>query len=469
LGRFLEVFRPIAKFIPEVEPPKKRVSLSEKFFWTGIVLAVYLIMCEVPLYGIEAPMGVDPFYYLRIIFASRRGTLMELGIGPIVTAGLVLQILAGSKIIDVDFSDPDDRALFTCASKVLSIVMTGAQAASYIIAGVYGKLTPRLGVIVFAQLMAAGVVLMLMDELIQKGWGLGSGISLFIAAGVAQNIMWSCFSPFGPLKDGMRLGVIVAFFEALWKHQPLSPLVNREGYPDLIGLGTTVGVLLAIIYVEGLRVEIPISYARFRGFRSRMPIKLLYVSNIPVILASALFADIYWVSNLIWSKFNRDNSNFWLNLLAQFDPDEGRPIGGLVKYITAPIGLQNVVQDPVRAAVYAVLMVLLCVAFSVVWIEVGGMSPSDVADQLIDAGMQVPGFRRARRPLEMLFKRYIPTLTIIGGAIVGLIAVVSDFLGVFGTGIGILLMVDILYQYYQILVGEQISEMYPTLAKVLGA
>ena len=227
--------------------------------------------------------------------------------------------------------------------------------------------------------------------------------------------------------------------------------------------------MLAIIYVEGLRVEIPISYARFRGFRTRMPIKLLYVSNIPVILASALFADIYWVSNLIWSKFNRDNSNFWLNLLAQFDPDEGRPIGGLVKYITAPIGLQNVVQDPVRAAVYAVLMVLLCVAFSIIWIEVGGMAPSDVADQLIDAGMQVPGFRRARRPLEMLFKRYIPTLTIIGGVIVGLIAVVSDFLGVFGTGIGILLMVDILYQYYQILVGEQISEMYPTLAKVLGA
>ena len=468
MGRFLEAFKPVSRFIPEVASPKRRVPLSEKFFWTGIVLVIYLIMCEVPLYGIQAPMGVDPFYYLRVIFASRRGTLMELGIGPIVTAGLVLQILAGSKIIEVDFSSPEDRALFTCASKVLSIVMTGAQATSYIVAGVYGKLPPRLGAIVFAQLMAAGLVLMLMDELIQKGWGLGSGISLFIAAGVAQNILWSCFSPFGPLADGMRLGVVVAFFEALWKHQPISPLVNRGGYPDLIGLATTVGVLMAIIYIEGMRVEIPVSYARFRGFRSRMPIKLLYVSNIPVILASALFANVYWASHIIWSKFNSDNSSFWLNLIAKFDPETGDPIGGLVKYVTAPIGLQNVVQDPVRAAVYGCLMVLLCIAFSVIWVEVGGMAPSDVADQLIGAGMQVPGFRRARRPLEMLFERYIPTLTIIGGIIVGLIAVVSDFLGVFGTGIGILLMVDILYQYYQILVGEQISEMYPALAKMLG-
>ncbi|HDM45036.1 MAG TPA: preprotein translocase subunit SecY, partial [Candidatus Bathyarchaeota archaeon] len=53
-------------------------------------------MGEIPLYGIGRG-GVDPFMYLRVIFASRRGTLLELGIGPIVTAGLILQLLAGAR------------------------------------------------------------------------------------------------------------------------------------------------------------------------------------------------------------------------------------------------------------------------------------------------------------------------------------------------------------------------------------
>ncbi len=119
---------------------------------------------------------------------------MELGIGPIVTAGLILQLLAGSALIDCDMGKPEDRGLFTVASKVLSILLTAIQAGAYIISGMYG---PNLGIVVivviFLQLVSAGIVVMLLDELVQKGWGLGSGISLFIMAGVAQNILWQSF------------------------------------------------------------------------------------------------------------------------------------------------------------------------------------------------------------------------------------------------------------------------------------
>jgi hypothetical protein len=55
--------------------------------------------------------GSDPFYWARVIMASNRGTCMELGISPIVTAGLVMQLLAGSKLIDVDNSVKADREL----------------------------------------------------------------------------------------------------------------------------------------------------------------------------------------------------------------------------------------------------------------------------------------------------------------------------------------------------------------------
>src|SRR5512138_269320 len=135
-GRFLSLFKPIGRILPEIKKPERKVSFNEKIFWTALVLVVFLVMTEVPLYGI-ATNQADSFGSLRVIFASNKGTLMELGIGPIVTAGLILQLLAGSSIIKCDLSNPEDRGLFTSASKVFSIVLTGVQAGAYILAGMY--------------------------------------------------------------------------------------------------------------------------------------------------------------------------------------------------------------------------------------------------------------------------------------------------------------------------------------------
>src|SRR3972149_5852953 len=194
-GRFLSLFKPIGRVLPEIKKPERKVSFNEKIFWTALVLIIYLVMSEVPLYGIPKS-AQDEFSALRVIFASNRGTLMELGIGPIVTAGLILQLLVGSAIIKCDMSDPQDRSLFTSASKVFSIALTGIQASAYLISGMYGTgIAGTTTIIIFIQLIFAGIVVMLLDELVQKGWGLGSGISLFIMAGVAQTILWQTFNP----------------------------------------------------------------------------------------------------------------------------------------------------------------------------------------------------------------------------------------------------------------------------------
>lgn len=56
---------------------------------------------QIPLFGILSSESADPFYWMRVIMASNRGTLMELGISPIVTSGMIMQLLAGTKIIEV--------------------------------------------------------------------------------------------------------------------------------------------------------------------------------------------------------------------------------------------------------------------------------------------------------------------------------------------------------------------------------
>ncbi len=467
--RFLDLFKPVSRFIPEVRAPQKKVSFSTRLMWTLAALIVYLVMSEIPLYGVTTG-GTDPYATLRIIFASSRGTLMELGIGPIVTAGLIIQLLAGSDIIGFDRSDPDDRGLFTTASKVFSFIMVVVQASLYIVSGVYGAISTAQSVFIFVQLLAAGLVIMMLDELVQKGWGIGSGISLFIVAGITQNIWWMSLS-IATVGDGRSYGAIVAFFQGIMSG--LAPLewIYRSGWPDMIGFLMTLVVFAFVVYVEGMRVEIPISHSSYRGYRSRMPIKLLYVSNIPVILAYAMFANVQLIGQFIWSRWNADNTNFVFNMLGMFNrTDQGgvNAIGGLAYYTSSPGSLSGVATDPVRALLYLLIVVGFCVLFSITWLEIGGLGADQMAEQLLQSGMQVAGFRRSKKPLEKLLNRYIPTITIIGGMIVGLLAAVSEFFGVFGSGMGALLAVSILYQYYQTMVQEQVEDLYPFLRGALG-
>ncbi len=462
-GRFLSLFKPLARVLPEIKVPERKVGFNEKIFWTAIVLIVYLVMSEIPLYGIS-PDIQDQFGQLRVIFASNRGTLMELGIGPIVTAGLILQLLVGSAIIKADMSDPQDRGLFTVASKFFSILLTGIQASAYIISGMYGSIAGPTTIVIFLQLIGAGIIVMLLDELVQKGWGLGSGISLFIMAGVAQNILWQTFNP--------GAGLFVGSLDNLLRGgQTLTQWIIGVGsYPSLIGFLATIGTFLVIIYLEGVRVELPMTYAGYKGFRSRYPIKLLYVSNLPVIFASALFANVYFFSQLIWSTQGRPapGQNFLLDIIGQYNTTNNQPVGGLAYFVTPPNNITSVAAEPIRASVYLGILVVFCAIFSLIWLEVGGLGPDKVAKQLMDSGMQIPGYRRSGRPIQAILKRYIPVVTILGGVIVGLIAGIADFLGVFGTGTGILLSVGIIYQYYELLMRERAAEMFPAFRRILG-
>jgi preprotein translocase subunit SecY len=465
-GRFLSLFGPISRFLPEVGKPTRKVSFNEKLFWTAMALILYLVMSETPLYGVESGVQ-DQFSYLRVIFASNRGTLMELGIGPIVTGGLILQLLIGAGIIGADLSNTEDRALFTAANKLFSIVLTGVQALAYIIGGLYGAISITTTIVIFIQLLIAGILLMLLDEMLQKGWGMGSGVSLFILAGVAQGIMWDSFGITVAFADQKLYGAFIALGQTILNGDPLISAFFRSdpSLPTMLGFITTVVVFIFVIYMEGVRVELPISHANYRGFRGKYPIKLLYVSNLPVIFASALFANITVFATLLSSQPWGQN-NFFVNLLGTFD---GQTVtGGLAYYVTAPRNLAQVAADPLRAFVFAGIMVTFAIIFSITWLEVGGLGPRTVAKQLVDSGMHIPGFRRSGRSIELILKRYIPVVTILGGTIIGLIAAVSEFFGVFGTGTGILLAVGILYQYYQILVQEQATEMYPALGRVFG-
>ncbi|KAJ1846738.1 translocon subunit, partial [Coemansia sp. RSA 486] len=206
--------------IPEVAAPDRKVAFNQKVLWTVITLLIFLVLSQVPLYGIMSSDSSDPLYWMRVILASNRGTLMEFGITPIITSGMIMQLLAGANLIAVDYSLREDRALFSGAQKLFAMLITFGSATVAVITGQYGdpkNLGPGICLLLIIQLSVAGVIVILLDEMLQKGYGLGSGINLFIATNICEDIVWKSLSPLtvnngrGPEFEG----AIIAFFHLL--------------------------------------------------------------------------------------------------------------------------------------------------------------------------------------------------------------------------------------------------------------
>ncbi|KAF2603876.1 hypothetical protein F2Q70_00028334 [Brassica cretica] len=272
--RVLHLVRPFLAFLPEVQSADRKVPFREKVIYTVISLFIFLVCSQLPLYGIHSTTGADPFYWMRVILASNRGTVMELGITPIVTSGLVMQLLAGSKIIEVDNNVREDRALLNGAQKLLGILIAIGEAVAYVLSGMYGPVG-QLGVgnaiLIILQLFFAGIIVICLDELLQKGYGLGSGISLFIATNICESIIWKAFSP-TTINTGRGAefeGAVIALFHMLItksnKVAALRQAFYRQNLPNVTNLLATVLIFLIVIYFQGFRVVLPVRSKNARG------------------------------------------------------------------------------------------------------------------------------------------------------------------------------------------------------------
>ncbi|MET1159420.1 MAG: preprotein translocase subunit SecY [Thermoprotei archaeon] len=471
----LDVMAKIADYIPTVEKPKIKPGLYERFLWTAIALIVYVIMANTPLYGIEVYRGTQ-ILLVQIIFASNRGTLMELGIGPIVTAGLIMQILVGAKLIDLDLSDPEDRKKFTAAQKTFALLLAAIQSAMYVTACNYWRITgpnplvhcsatalQRIGV--GLQLFLATYFVILLDEMIQKGWGIGSGVSLFILAGVANTIMWNLLSPI--TYGDEFVGFIPYVIHTLSSGGDLASIIMRPGGRDLIGLIATLAIIFVLVYLDSMRVYIPITSPRLRTIKSRVPLKFLYVTNIPVLFVGILYADVLVFASLFRNYGGGVIPEWLVNILAQYD-EEGRLIGGIAYYLAPPRSLLSSIQDPLHAFIHSIGVLVLATIFGIMWVEIAGLSASAQAEEIVKSGMDIPGIRRNPKLLEKILARYIWPLTVLSSLIVASIAVAADLLGAYGTGTGLLLAIGIVQQYYMLIAYERTLEAYPLLKRLIG-
>ena len=449
----LDFLEPLFKFLPEVKAPVHRQDFKEKLKWTAVILVLYFCLTQIPLFGLSLA-AVDQFAQLRAVMAGSFGSILTLGIGPIVTASIVLQLLVGSKLLDLDLSSHKDKAAFQATQKILSIVFTIFEAGVLVLTGSLVPISQDYLGILFLQLVIGAILIIYLDEVVSK-WGFGSGIGLFIAAGVCQAIIVGTFN-FLPASDGACAGIIPHFIQSIF--------TGTFNFGLLIPLIATIIVFLVVLYGESMRVEIPISHGsvrghgRVRGSVGKYPLKFVYASNMPVILTSALLVNV----SLIASVFQK------IGLPILGEVQGGRAVSGIAYYLSTPNNLGYIVADPIHVILYGIFFILCCMGFSYLWVEISGLNAKKISEQLHQSGIQIPGFRSSKRQLYKILKKYIPALTILSGIYVGLIAFGADLTGALGGGTGVLLTVGIIHKLYEEMAEEQLMSSNPVLRKFLG-
>ena len=471
MGRFhlLSLIEPIIPYLPHIPKPQYKRPLKKKIIATTVSLWIFLTLCQIPLYGIQKHNTQDPLQWMRKLMVSNRGTFMELGISPIITSGMIIQLLIGSKIINVDSEIPQDRENLKHFEKFLSIIMTIGESIAYIGSGMYGELS-ELGmgnsILILFQLFFTGILIIVIDEFIKHGYGIGSAISLFIATNVCETILWKSFSPVtinvgrGAEFEGVIIAILHNLLSKNDKLTAFREILYRENLPNVMNIICTLFLFVLIIYLEGFKIELPIKHRYKRGVANTYPIKLLYTSSMPIILYSSLVANVYFLSQSLYKKFP---DNLVIRGMGQWS--DGFPpeaTGGIVYYLSPPGSFTDMYSDVFRAFTYILFISATCAAFSKSWIDVSGASVKDVANMFKKEDMTISGFRDSSIKKEL--NRYIPIAATCGGILMALLTVFADISGAIGSGSGILLTVTTLYSYYETILSEYKRKPLPMLS-----
>jgi len=460
-------FRKIFGFIPEVrKPDEKKLAFNVKLKWTLIVLVVFFILANVSLYGLSNN-ALERFKYLAIILGTDFGSIISLGIGPIVMASIILQLLTGSGILNINTSDAEGKKFFQGIQKLLVFFFIIFEACVYVLMKGLEAMPGFVGLVIF-QLILGGIAIYYMNELCEK-WGFGSGVSIFIAAGASWHLFTSAFQFINQqgknclfdFRDTACSGKVLVLFQSIINKYPV------EFTSALGAILATILIFLLVVWAQSLKVEIPLSFGRIRGYAIKWPLSFFYASVIPVILTAALVANIQLFGGLL------ENWAGHPTFLGHFS--NGQAISGFAFWLGHTNLLELVIRGGflprylLQALTHIIFYAGLATLFSVFWVKTSGMGAREQAQKISASGLQISGFRQDVRILESVLDRYIMPLTVMGGAAIGLLAAATDLLGALSSGTAILLVIMIMYQFYQKIAEQHMTDMNPAMRKFMGS
>jgi len=255
----------IFTFIPEVrKPEEKKLSFNVKLKWTLIILGAFFVLANIPLFGLSNN-ALERFEFLAVLLATDFGSIISLGIGPIVMGSIILQLLAGSGILNINTTTPEGRKFFQGIQKILVFFFILFESIVYVAMKGLEAMPGLAGIVIF-QLILGGLAIFYMNEVCEK-WGFGSGVSLFIGAGVSWTLFTSAFQFINQQGKNCLLdfgntpcsGKVFVLIQSIINKYPVEIL------SALAAILATIVIFLIVVWAQSLKVEIPLSFGRIRG------------------------------------------------------------------------------------------------------------------------------------------------------------------------------------------------------------
>jgi protein transport protein SEC61 subunit alpha len=372
---------------------------------------------------------------------------------------MIIELAKNTGLFTYNRKVREDVRLSESLEKLLSFIVTFGTAFGYVFSGMYGRLA-YIGYfktfMLIVQLTFSGMMVLYLDKILENGYGIGSGVSLFIACNMCENLFWHCFSPVTMKTDnGIEFeGAVIALIHFLLtkknKWDALMQAFYRQNVGNLNSVLTTFIVFLIVIYFLHFQANIKLTQKGRKGYITPFAIKLFYLSNTPIMIQTMFISNFHMMSSILYAKFRNYS---WVRLLAiwQKDPITGRDrlIGGFTYYLKPPDGITGVVNNPSHFVIYFLIIVLSSGLFARLWLEVSGRSAVDMLKQITDSRMELGGLEGKKRSMIKVLTKNINTAAVLGGILIGIFSICSDLLGVIGSGTGIMLTVNIIYGYYE--------------------
>jgi len=364
-------------------------QLRNRLLFVVGALAVFRVLAVIPVPGINAAQlalffNNNQFFGLLNLFSGgglSNLSLVMLGVGPYITASIVMQLLTLMiPALKQMYQEEGEagRAKFSMYSRWLTLPIAAVQGISFLIILERSGVLPSLGLFPFTvnliTVVAGSMLLMWIGELISE-YGLGNGVSILIFAGIVASLP-SQVSQVLFSFDASQVPVYLAFIAA------------------------TLAVTAAVVYVTEAERPVPVTYAKrvrgmkfFGGASTYLPLRLNQAGVIPIIFALSfllvpqMFASFFQTSSQAWLA----NSSAWI------------------------LGImQNL---PLYGALYFILVFLFTYFYTMVTFD-----PHMIAENLQKNGAFVPGVRPGPST-EGYLGNVITRITFVGALFLGLIAV----------------------------------------------
>lgn len=475
--------KPFLPLLPEVEIPYEKIPFDDKIVYTIIAALIY-IFGQVPLAGVSKNESnvKDPIYFLRGVFAAEPKTLMEFGIFPLISSGLIMQLSAALRLLKVNFKLQQDRELFQSLTKLFALLQYFVLTNIFIASGYYGENLTIVQIgLLNVQLVGAGLVAILLSEVIDKGFGFASGNMTIETVVIATNLVSDTLGVTQIKVDEEgnteARGSLVNLLQGFWSSNKtfLGGIVssfNRDYLPNLNTTFIVLAIGAAICYLQCLRVELPIRSTKARGLNNVYPIRLLHTGALPIVFGYVLLTIIHiGAFVLIQCIGKNDPSNIFCKVFGHY-----RSVNNLLYVPTFPLSLltpprsfaNGLLSQPLTFVVFSAFMLVNAVWFASKWQAISGSSARDLAVLFKEQGITLVGHREQSVAREL--EKVVPVASTTGAAILSLVSVVGEFLGLKGKAAAIVIGVTAAFSLLEIIsVDYQQSGGQSALAQVLGA